>query len=173
MRSSTVAVIALSTVLVSAPPAVAADHGAPAEADRAATLQGEQHYELIGRNVIGQNGKTVGEIDNVLVDGKGQATHVVLGHGGWLEMGEKSVALGLDKLQVTRDDIRVTLSDEQLAALPAYEGAQGRTAGQSAATPDERGAPVPEDGAVAGPSGATLDATPGVMKEPVNPRPAD
>lgn len=206
MRTPMIASTALAAALFAGGAALAAEKGAAeqgaadkatatmdAGSDQSAALRGE-HFELVGRTVTGQNGDTVGEIDNVLVDAQGKPTHVVLGHGGWLGMGEKSIALGFDKLQVTREDVRVTLSDDQLSALPGYEDTTERGAGmtehdrerqaaegtrttttppdQSAATPDA-GAKVPPDGTVGGPSGASLDATPGVMKEPVKPKPAD
>ncbi len=144
-------------------------------------------FELIGKDVIGTGGEEVGQINNVLVDAQGQPTHVVLGHGGWLGMGEKEIALGFDQLQVSREEIRVTMADEQLANMPEYQSpderegaartgqAQTGEARPVATPPGEppappRGQDVPPD---AGEGGSRLDATPGVMSEPVNPRPAD
>ena len=49
--------------------------------------------KLVGLDVIGLDNVKVGSIDEVLVDGSGRVRAVVIGVGGFLGLGEKSVAV--------------------------------------------------------------------------------
>lgn len=163
-------------------------------AGQAGTPQGAM--ELIGADVLGQGGDEVGQINNVLVDNQGNPTHVILGHGGWLGLGEKEVALQLDQIQVSGDQIQVNMSDEQLAEMPEYESpgmTEGQQTGQAPAdqspaagtTERQQAGEAPTGQSQSpgqtprqsnsvesppGPSGATLETTPGVMPEPERPQ---
>src|SRR5690554_5882361 len=77
---------------------------------------------LIGRDVVNAEGDRIGEVDNVVVDSEGQIRHVMVGVGGFLGIGEKSVALGWDELVLTADggSIAVPYTREQLTALPDH-----------------------------------------------------
>ncbi|KJS43888.1 MAG: hypothetical protein VR70_02170 [Rhodospirillaceae bacterium BRH_c57] len=187
MRTSLIASAALAVPLF-AGGALADQHGeAPGATTTTTTTTSPQAqagapagaFELIGKDVIGTGGEEVGQINNVLIDAQGQPTHVVLGHGGWLGMGEKEIALRFDQLQVSREEIRVTMADEQLAAMPEYQSPDEREgAGQTgeAQTGETRPVATPQGQDVApdaGEGGSRLDATPGVMSDPVKPRPAD
>ena len=52
--------------------------------------------KLVGLDVIGLDNVKVGTIDEVLMDGSGRIRAVVLGVGGFLGVGEKSVAVPFD-----------------------------------------------------------------------------
>jgi hypothetical protein len=49
--------------------------------------------KLVGLDVVGLDNAKVGSIDEVLVDGSGRVRAVVIGVGGFLGLGEKSVAV--------------------------------------------------------------------------------
>jgi putative membrane protein len=54
---------------------------------------------LIGRTVENANGDNLGEINNVIINEKGDVVAVVIGVGGFLGIGEKNVGVPFDELQ--------------------------------------------------------------------------
>jgi sporulation protein YlmC with PRC-barrel domain len=78
--------------------------------------------KLIGENVVDGNGKTVGEIESVIVDTKGKVTSVVLDVSGWLES-EKRISVPWSDLKADADGnihSSVTKESAQAAANYAY-----------------------------------------------------
>lgn len=76
--------------------------------------------KLIGENVYDANGKTVGEIDSVIVDTKGKVTSVVLDVGGWLES-DKRISVPWTDLKADADGkIHTSLTKESAKAAAAY-----------------------------------------------------
>jgi hypothetical protein len=72
-------------------------------------------------DVVGPDGKELGEIEAVLENAKGEIRAVLLEYGGFLGFGAKQVIVPLDKLQPTKGKRFTTaLTEEQLAALPAW-----------------------------------------------------
>ena len=53
---------------------------------------------LIGRTVENANGDDLGEINNVIINEKGDVVAVVIGVGGFLGIGEKNVGVPFDEL---------------------------------------------------------------------------
>jgi hypothetical protein len=82
-------------------------------------LQGAVAYDA--------NDANVGEVGELLLGDDGQVQQIVIDVGGFLGMGEKPVALSLDQVEILRQtdgsDLRVyvTLTKEELEALPAYQ----------------------------------------------------
>ncbi|MGH1575084.1 PRC-barrel domain-containing protein [Methylobacterium sp. P31] len=64
--------------------------------------------EMIGVPVIGMDHVRVGKIEDVLVDGSGQVRAVLIGVGGFLGVGEKSVAIPFDQLAWNFSDVPLT-----------------------------------------------------------------
>jgi sporulation protein YlmC with PRC-barrel domain len=84
--------------------------------------------ELVGRDVIDPEGNTVGEVADLMLDGNQKITHVLVGVGGFLGIGERTVAVELDQLSVDGADdgnLVTRMTKEQLEALPAYEQVDG------------------------------------------------
>ena len=123
-----------------------------AHAQSAAFMQSQEPNEwraskLIGASVYGPDDKSIGDINDVLIDKDGQVTAVVVGVGGFLGVGEKNVALSLQALDVHRKDgaidkITVSYTKDQLKDAPTfayYDGKQTETTGmkadESAGTP--------------------------------------
>lgn len=74
--------------------------------------------ELVGMNVLTDNGEDVGEIDDfVILDGSIQA---VVGVGGFLGLGEHDVALSLDDLDWDGENMVVSFTREELEAMPEW-----------------------------------------------------
>lgn len=86
-----------------------------------ANMQTIQAARLMKMNVVSAKGDTLGDVEHVLTHGTDKKTYVVVGHGGFLGMGEKQVALPIDNMFV-RDGKLVMrgMTDEQIKAMPAW-----------------------------------------------------
>ena len=107
-----------------APVQTAADPAADAPVDFAVMTA----EDLVGKRVFGPDDKDLGEISAVALGADGKITGAVVDVGGFLGIGEKSVALSADMLRLAPDAdgdgsvLRVSASEDQLKALPAHEG---------------------------------------------------
>ena len=110
------AVAALLSLGMSALPATMAS------ADVTATSVVGQPEELIGKDVVDEQGKDVGDIDSVLIDKDGQVKYVIVGVGGFLGIGEQNVALRWDLLRLTEDgkEVIAPVTKELLSQLPPH-----------------------------------------------------
>ncbi len=82
--------------------------------------------DFVGTTVYGANDENVGEIGDVILSQDGQIDAVLVDVGGFLGMGEKQVALGMDNLQFMADEdgnlyLYTNLTKEQLEAQTAYD----------------------------------------------------
>ncbi len=78
--------------------------------------------DLIGKNVVGSDGDTVGEIHDLLISETNTVEKVLVDVGGFLGMGERRVALNIDELELSADgEFSADMTKEQLEALPEYE----------------------------------------------------
>src|SRR6202045_1231237 len=64
--------------------------------------------KLIGVDVYNDANEKIGDIEELIVDKSGKIEHVVLGVGGFLGMGEHSVAVSFDKLKWVNEAARST-----------------------------------------------------------------
>jgi sporulation protein YlmC with PRC-barrel domain len=81
--------------------------------------------EIVGKTVVNQEGEEIGEIDDVVVDTSSDMQLAVIDVGGFLGIGEKSVAVSFDQLQLSDDGrVRSDLTRETLEAQPEYDPAQ-------------------------------------------------
>lgn len=82
---------------------------------------------LVGKDVYGVNDKSVGTIDDLIVDDKGVITNVIIDFGGFLGMGTSQVSVGFEELTILADDGRtdvrvyVDATKEQVQAQPQYQ----------------------------------------------------
>jgi sporulation protein YlmC with PRC-barrel domain len=77
--------------------------------------------KLIGEDVIDANGKTVGEIESVIVDPNGKVSSVVLDVSGWLEA-EKRISVPWKDLKADADGkIHSSLTKESAQAAAGYK----------------------------------------------------
>lgn len=83
---------------------------------------------LVGARVYGAKDEDVGEVNKLILNSDGSVKQLVLDIGGFLGMGEHRIAIGLDQVNIMRnekgDDVRVYVDSnkEALKALPAYNG---------------------------------------------------
>ncbi|MHA6645074.1 PRC-barrel domain-containing protein [Mesorhizobium sp. A623] len=101
---------------------------APADTAPVVKVEGNLASQIIGENVYngtGDDAENIGEVNDIVVAKDGQAQSLVIGVGGFLGLGQKSVAFDYDKAQwATKDNDRwlvVQGSKEELTALPAFD----------------------------------------------------
>jgi hypothetical protein len=74
-------------------------------------------------DLLGPSGEEVGAIEAVLVDAGGRPAAITAEVGSFVGTDEKTVVIGLDRLQVNADgDLVTVLTGEELQRLPAWEG---------------------------------------------------
>lgn len=102
--------------------------------------------DIIGASVVGADGKTVGAINDIVLEQTGSAQAAVIGVGGFLGVGEKRVAVPFSQLQVARDGngaidkITLGMSKDELNNAPTFQTMAEKTAAsRSAAKPDTSG----------------------------------
>lgn len=83
---------------------------------------------LIGTTVYGANDENVGEISDVVLSQDGKVDAVIVDVGGFLGIGEKSIAVGFDHLAFLADEdgdkyLYTAFTKEQLEAQPEYDEA--------------------------------------------------
>lgn len=81
---------------------------------------------LTGTTVYGANEENVGEIGDVILTPEGQVDSVIVDVGGFLGIGEKEVAIGMDNLAFMTDEngelyLYTEFTQEELEAQPAYD----------------------------------------------------
>jgi len=83
--------------------------------------------DLTGANVYGADNEDMGEVSELLLNEDGSLDRAVLDIGGFLGLGEHSIAVTFEELQIVRGeggDVRVYIdaTQEELEAQPEYEG---------------------------------------------------
>jgi sporulation protein YlmC with PRC-barrel domain len=91
----------------------------------AAELRSE---ELVGTTVYGANDENIGEIGDVVLGSDQKVESIIIDVGGFLGVGEKEVAVGMDNLTFMSNDdgkkyLYTNFTKEQLEAQPAYDEA--------------------------------------------------
>ncbi|MCB9992005.1 MAG: PRC-barrel domain-containing protein [Rhodospirillales bacterium] len=71
---------------------------------------------MIGADIHDTNGKTIGNVDDILVDEKGAAKSIIVSHGGFLGLGTKEAALdyGMVMRKSTNGDLIVPVTEQSL-----------------------------------------------------------
>ena len=108
------------------PPAAPGTGAAPAEAPEPVPEQAEHQVRaesLLGVDV--SNGQdTIGEVADLIVTQDGRVEAIVVGVGGFLGVGQKSVALAWDSVELAERDgervILVAATREQLEGMPEF-----------------------------------------------------
>lgn len=84
--------------------------------------------DLIGTTVYGANDENVGSVGDIILSQDGDVEAVLVDVGGFLGMGTKEVAIGMDNLEFMRDAdgnmyLYTQFTEEQLEAQPEYDEA--------------------------------------------------
>lgn len=81
--------------------------------------------EIVGKSVVSQAGEEIGTIEEVVMDTNSQQQLAVIDVGGFLGIGEKSVAISFDQLELSDDGrVQSDLTRETLQSQPEYDPAQ-------------------------------------------------
>jgi sporulation protein YlmC with PRC-barrel domain len=130
MPSRLAAAFALA-VLVAPPPGLAQTNvGAKVGAFVTVQPAGQSlASRFIGQPVVNDGGERIGNISDLLFDGSGRIVNVLIGVGGFLGIGEKSVAVPFTALSVAADAngkrvVKAALSRDQLKAAPAFRATE-------------------------------------------------
>ncbi|MCC2097058.1 MAG: PRC-barrel domain-containing protein [Hyphomicrobiales bacterium] len=81
--------------------------------------------KLIGHVVYSAKNENIGEINDLIVSADGKISHVILGVGGFLGLGERNVSVAMSDLNFAWDndkDLKITgdFTKESLGAMPAW-----------------------------------------------------
>jgi len=81
--------------------------------------------DLMGTTVYGPNDQSVGDIGDIALNADGQVDAVIVDVGGFLGIGEKPVAVGMDNLNFMRDQsgtlyLYTQFTEDQLNNAPEY-----------------------------------------------------
>lgn len=107
---------------------------------------------FIGGTVYTAANENIGDINDMVFDNKGMIKAVIVGVGGFLGLGEKDVALPLEKIKISKDEnnnvkLTVAASREELENAPAFDKTlfvvKAPAAGSSTTTTTT---PAPSDG---------------------------
>lgn len=108
-----------------APAATSADAGAASGTyltEQAATQIAASDY--MGKSIYNAEDKSIGDVNDLIMEENGGVVAAVVGVGGFLGIGEKNVAIPMDKLTVTREEnsVRLTTTEtaESLQSAPKF-----------------------------------------------------
>jgi sporulation protein YlmC with PRC-barrel domain len=96
--------------------------------------------DYIGKSIYNTGDESIGDVKDLILEDNGGIVAAVVGVGGFLGIGEKSVALPIDKITMARDaksnDIRLTTTEtaEALKAAPEFKTLADVKAGTDATT---------------------------------------
>lgn len=104
-----------------------AQPGGTAEVDTTDAVPAD---DLIGRTVIGADGESLGEVNDILLSQSGEIDRVVVGSGGVLGIGEREIAIPWSDAEssATSDELRVTMTKAEFDGAPEYERAESDNA---------------------------------------------
>ncbi|HVC75144.1 MAG TPA: PRC-barrel domain-containing protein [Candidatus Micrarchaeaceae archaeon] len=79
--------------------------------------------DIRGRNVKAKDGEDLGTVDDLLIDDQeGKVRFLRVEHGGFLGFGEAKSFIPVDAItRITKDDVFIDRSREQVAAAPRYD----------------------------------------------------
>ena len=79
-------------------------------------------HKLKGKSVHNENDEKVGDVKDVVMSSDGKVTHVILGVGGFIGVGEHAVAIPYDEINIVGDQLTLRgYTKDQLKEMPAYE----------------------------------------------------
>lgn len=100
-----------------------------------------------GLKVRDSNGKSIGKIDQLIIDRSGRITHVVLGTGGVLGFGQTHYMVPWSAIHIAkgRDYARLDAAKDQLKAeFAAFEPTQSSPSSKPERATPQRSAPSPK-----------------------------
>ena len=109
--------------------------------------------DYIGKPVYNAEDKSIGDVNDLIMEEDGGIVAAVIGVGGFLGIGEKDVAVPMEKLTMTRDaennnEVRLTTTEtaEALQAAPEFKTLKDKQAETDATTTSSTGTQMPATG---------------------------
>jgi sporulation protein YlmC with PRC-barrel domain len=111
--------------------------------------------DFIGKGVYNADNKSIGEVNDLIFEEKGGIVAAVIGVGGFLGIGEKDVAVPMDKITFSRENndvkLMTTETAEALQAAPEFRTLEDKQAQTDRTTTSSTAMPA---GGAASPSAA-------------------
>lgn len=109
--------------------------------------------DYIGKPIYNAEDKSIGDVNDLIMEENGGIVAAVVGVGGFLGIGEKDVAVPMDKITITRDaennnEVRLTTTEtaEALKAAPEFKTLADKQAEMDQTTTSSTGTQVPAGG---------------------------
>ena len=141
LATTAIATLVATAAYAQQSPATAPDAQTTQPAAPVVKADGFLASNMIGETVYngtGDNAENIGDVNDVVLDKEGKTTGVVIGVGGFLGIGERSVAVPWDKLSWAEKGgdrwLVFPSSKEQLQALPEFDRRAYEPAVTTAAT---------------------------------------
>lgn len=113
-----------ASTMPTTPPSANADTSTSVTATQAITGVSVKN-KIMGKSVYNEKDEKIGDVEDVVLASDGQATTYVIGAGGFLGMGQHSVAVPFDKVTEVNDKLLLQgFTKEQLKALPEVKVAK-------------------------------------------------
>lgn len=78
--------------------------------------------KMKGKSVYNENDEKIGDVKDLVLSSDGKATHVIIGVGGFVGVGEHPVAIPFDEVKHSGDKLTLQgYTKDQLKEMPAYE----------------------------------------------------
>jgi sporulation protein YlmC with PRC-barrel domain len=125
MKKMTVSLVVFMTSLALSAPVYAATEDQEAAATHQDQLsQTLSADELIGMTIVSRNGEDLGEIQDIKIDmGTGKISHISIKRGGFLGVGgTKDIAVPLEALSFSENNVRLLVDESKLDNAPHQEG---------------------------------------------------
>jgi hypothetical protein len=89
-------------------------------------IDGSAVRGILGRTVQGADGKAMGRVVDIIVGPRGQVRAAIIDFGGFLGVGSRKIAVDWSALHFGDafkhgDDLKLELTQEQLAPAPEYK----------------------------------------------------
>lgn len=112
-----------STTTPSTSGSSSSDASTPSTQSTPSAASGESFdAKLKGKSVYNENDEKVGDVKDLVMSADGKVTHVILGVGGFVGVGEHPVAIPFDEINQTGDKLTLRgYTKDQLKEMPAYE----------------------------------------------------
>lgn len=79
--------------------------------------------EVIGADVENMKSQDLGEVEDILIGAGDKSGYLIISHGGFLGIGDKQIAVPLEKFKVSRDrdTFYIAMTEKQIEAAPSFD----------------------------------------------------